>query len=166
MSKAVSNTSPLTNLAVIGCLNLVRTQFDHVDIPQAVWDEMIALPHDSGRAALIDAREKGWLTVRLPGDTTLAETLRLSGLDEGEAHAIALAVETNAPWLLIDERKGRRVARHLGLPITGALGIVAAAKRAGTITSASEIITRLRTEAGFFVSAEAEAMTRRIAGET
>jgi len=97
MLKVVSNTSPLTNLAVIGCLDLLREQFGHVEVPSAVWNEMLALPHADGRTALMQAREDGWLSVRIPDNTALAESLKFSGLDDGEANAIALAVETAAP---------------------------------------------------------------------
>ena len=52
MSRTVSNTSPLTNLAGSGRLDLVRDQLNQVSVPEAVWREMLALPHASGRAAL------------------------------------------------------------------------------------------------------------------
>ena len=66
---------------------------------------------------------------------------------------------------MIDERKGRRTARHLGVRVTGALGIIAAARRAGAIPSAMELIEALKNEAGFFVSKEAETDALRLAGE-
>jgi predicted nucleic acid-binding protein len=165
MSQAVSNTSPLTNLAVIGQLGLVREQLATVVVPSAVWSEMIALPHAAGRTALVKAREDGWLGVSQVVNTTLVESLMLSGLDAGESQAIALAVELASPLLLIDERKGRAAARRLGLTLTGALGIVAVARVTGSITSAEELIARLRSEAGFFVSAAVERHTLHLAGE-
>jgi predicted nucleic acid-binding protein len=42
----------------------------------------------------------------------------------GEAEAIALASELKADWTLLDERDGRRVAKSLGLKVTGILGIL------------------------------------------
>jgi predicted nucleic acid-binding protein len=119
MSQVVSNTSPLTNLAVIGRLGLVRHQLSRVAVPEAVWWEMLALPHEAGRTALLAAHEGGWLTVEPVTATALATSLRLAGLDAGESEAIALAVETSASLLLIDEKKGRGAARRLGLPVTG-----------------------------------------------
>jgi hypothetical protein len=165
MSQAVSNTSPLTNLAVIGRLGLVREQLAEISIPTAVWSEMLALPHAAGRAALIKARDDGWLRIQQVANTALIESLRLSALDAGESEAIALAVELSSPLLLIDEKKGRAAARRLGLTLTGALGIVAAARVAGSIPSAAALIALLRSEAGFFVSAEAELHALRLAGE-
>ncbi|UBF24527.1 hypothetical protein K9N68_22940 [Kovacikia minuta CCNUW1] len=39
----VSNTSPITNLAAIGPLNLVQQLYGSIIIPQAVYDEMVGL---------------------------------------------------------------------------------------------------------------------------
>jgi predicted nucleic acid-binding protein len=104
MWPAISNTSPLTNLAVIGRVELVRDQLGRVAVPEAVWREMLALPHEAGREALLAAGHAGWLVVLPLRSPALAQSLRLSGLDEGESEAIALAVESSATLLLIDEK--------------------------------------------------------------
>lgn len=165
MSPVISNTSPLTNLAVIGRLDLVRSQLASVAVPEAVWQEMRALPHRDGRSALLAAQHDGWLRVIPLADHALATSLRFGGLDAGESEAIAPAVQTSAPLLLIDERKGRVAAKKLGVPVTGALAIVATARRTGVIPSAKAEIDRLRCEAGFFIAGDVEAQTLRLAGE-
>jgi predicted nucleic acid-binding protein len=165
MSQVTSNTSPLTNLAVIGRLELVRIQLTSVAVPEAVWREMLALPHVAGREALLEARDAGWLRVETVANTALALSLRMAGLDEGESEAIALAVETSARLLLIDETKGRKAARRLAVPVTGALGILAKGRVLGDVESVQVEIRRLRSEAGFFVSTEVEAITLQLARE-
>lgn len=57
------------------------------------------------------------MKVTEPKDFNLVKALRLI-VDEGEAEAIALAMELNLP-LLIDNRKGRKVAEKLGLKFIG-----------------------------------------------
>ncbi len=47
-------------------------------------------------------------------------------VDEGEAEVIALALHSSAQ-ILIDEKRGRNVARKLGLEIRGTLGLFAEA---------------------------------------
>ena len=53
MRRIVSNTSPLTNLAAIGQLNLLHRLFGRIDIAHAVWNELNA----NGRSCLYRA---GW----------------------------------------------------------------------------------------------------------
>lgn len=45
--RAVSNTSPISNLAVIGRLDLLREQFREISIPEAVAKELESIPHPS-----------------------------------------------------------------------------------------------------------------------
>ena len=55
---------------------------------------------------------------------------RFTELGPGEREAIALALETNADFLLIDETEGRRAAVQNGVPVKGTLGLLEeAAKR-------------------------------------
>jgi uncharacterized protein len=63
--RVVSNTSPLSNLAIIGRLNLVREQLGIVVIPPAVEAELSRNPRTEARAALAAAMRQGWIQVRL-----------------------------------------------------------------------------------------------------
>lgn len=120
---AVSNTSPIFNLACIGRLELLRRQFGEVWIPLGVETELTEIPDAEIRRTVEQTQIAGWLIVR---PLTEADVLKLLMVDlhSGEAEAIALAVETKADWVLIDEREGRAVARRLGLRITGVLGVL------------------------------------------
>jgi len=73
-------------------------------------------------------------------------------LDPGEAEAIALALETQAELLLMDERLGRDTARHLGLPFTGLIGLLVEAKRKGLIPGIKHELDALRDIAGFRIA--------------
>ena len=75
-------------------------------------------------------------------------------LRPGEAEAIALAVQMKAEWLLLDEQEARRVAKALGLKVTGILGILLRAKRLGNLPSLQKSMDQLRARAGFRIGAE------------
>lgn len=75
-------------------------------------------------------------------------------LDKGESEAIALAVELKADWTLIDERDARKVAKSLGLKVTGILGILLRAKQVGELESLQPVIDNLINKAGFRIAPE------------
>lgn len=56
-----------------------------------------------------------------------------SGLDDGEAAAIALAEALHADLVLIDERQGFRAAQRKGLRVTGTIGVLDLAAERGMI---------------------------------
>lgn len=66
-------------------------------------------------------------------------------LDPGESESIALALENEADYLIIDEYKGRMIAESLGLPIVGILGVLIQAKKYGIIADLKEEIEKLRS---------------------
>jgi predicted nucleic acid-binding protein len=49
---AVSNTSPISNLASIGCLELLKSQFPDLWIPDAVAEELTAHPDPVAQATI------------------------------------------------------------------------------------------------------------------
>jgi len=147
---AVSNTSPLSNLAIIGRLELVREQLGVVVIPPAVEAELGRNPSPEARAALKEAMGGGWILPK-PLTNPVNPELLLA-LDQGEAEALSLALELKAQLVLLDESAARRSAAKLGLLHTGALGILRRARQTGRIASLKNEIQRLREEAGFFIN--------------
>jgi hypothetical protein len=105
-----------------------------------------------------------WLRVAAVSDRARVQ-LFAQTVDLGEAEAIALARELNADHLLIDERKGRRLATQLGLSVVGLLGAVIMAKRRGLIPSARDVLARLDRDAGVYLSDDLRDATLRSVGE-
>ncbi len=66
---------------------------------------------------------EGWIRVESPRDSPLLRILQLQ-LHPGEAETIALATDTGADIVLIDEQEGRQFAAKAGLAVTGVLGVL------------------------------------------
>lgn len=145
----VSNTSPLSNLATVGQLNLLQKLYKTVLIPTAVYHEL--LDERAGEIVVKAVQSAIWFNIQPVQNQELVTKLR-SIINVGEAEAIALAVEVNANLLLIDERLGRQVAADQGLKITGLLGVLLSAKQKGLITTVKPVIDDLITKANFRVS--------------
>jgi hypothetical protein len=149
----VSNTSPVLNLAIIDHLSLLNEQFGEIWIPTAVLEELRVEEELPGSHAVREALRAGWLRVKEAKDQTLVQVLQRD-LDRGEAEAIALTLEIEARRVLLDEREGRRIAKSLGLDVTGALGVLLRGKREGRLPSLQKAMDKLQGRAGFRIGAE------------
>jgi predicted nucleic acid-binding protein len=161
---AVSNTSPISNLASIGRLELLKSQFSEIWIPDAVSEELTDHPDPVAQAMIQNAIRAQRIQISTPRDSGLLRLLLLQ-LHRGEAEAIALATDLNADFVLIDEQEGRQLASKTGLAVTGVLGILLRAKRAGEIAAIKPEMENLRHKAHFFVSPALEAKILSAAGE-
>lgn len=151
--RVVSNTSPISNLAIIGRLHLLRRRYGVVRIPLAVAAELSALSHPAAKAQITAALAEGWLVEEKAPSSPPQLPFPL---DAGETEAIGLARATQADVLLMDERRGREAARRHGLAVAGVLGELLHARQTGMLSNLRSEIDRLRAEAGFFVDAEIE----------
>jgi uncharacterized protein len=151
---AVSNTSPISNLAIIDRLEFLKQRYKTIHIPQGVADELKALTHVPASKRLQASFSEGWITVE-PLSVRSPQPLPFV-LDRGETDAILLACQLKADVLLMDEKRGREAARRQGLVVAGVLGELIHAKLAGLIPNVGDEIRRLRGEAGFFVDETVE----------
>lgn len=165
--KVVSDASPIANLAAIGRLNLLRKQFGSLLIPDAVAAELGAFSNTVASDAIRTALTDGWIAVQSVTVTARPLVDLLSReLDPGEAEAIALAQDSSADLVLIDEADGRDVATRLGLAVRGVLGVLLTGKRDGALERLAPEIFRLRKDAHFFIAAPLEAKLLAAAGES
>lgn len=158
----VSNTSPLVNLAAVGQLDLLQRLYDTVVIPQSVHDEIVIA--GAGQPGAIEVATLDWIETRQVAGRNLVASLQLE-LDDGEAEAIALAVELKADLILLDERKGRVIAARLGLRFIGLLGMLVEAKHRSLISAVRPIMNDLIGKAGFWIGQELYDYILQVAGE-
>lgn len=156
----ISDTSPITNLAAIGQLDLLRQLYQKVSIPAAVYRELTAAGGNHPGAIV---QSLDWIEAQDVTNRLLVTALRIE-LDEGEAEAITLAKETAADLLLLDERRGRLVAGRFGLRVIGLLGVLIAAKQNGLIPEVKPLLDAL-VQIGFRISQQLYASILQAAGE-
>lgn len=143
----VSDTSPLSYLALVGQEQLLRVFFGETVIPTAVLEEL------SDPAAPVEVRRlpnprQPWIRVVAPA---LGGAHALEHLDRGEREAIQIAVDLQATLVVIDESEGSRAAESLGLAPIGTIGILERGIRQGLVDGPG-IAARLRAT-GFRASA-------------
>ena len=147
MSRIVCNTGPLIALGVLNRLDILKSLFSEVLIPEAVQKEITC--GGTARRGIADFAQAKWIRVmslKSGGDPVL-ESL----LDAGEAAVITLALQESAELVLIDERKARKVARSIhGLHVIGTARILVEARRKNLLDSIGPCFKRLRNE-GYWI---------------
>lgn len=161
MSRIVCNTGPLIAQGLLDRLDVLKSLFFEVLVPEAVQREV---NQSGGRQRGVDSfRRAGWIRV-VPlagGRDALLESL----LDVGEAAVINLAREQGVTTVQLDERKARRLARDIhGLQVIGRARILVEAKRAGLLPEIASSFALLR-QAGYWIHEAIVQAALREAGE-
>ncbi len=146
----VSNSSCLIALEATGSLGILEELYGTIAVPDAV-------SHECGGAL------PAWAQIYSVQNQPLVQSLRLD-LGAGEAEAIALSIEHSAARLNLDDKKARRIAHGLKLPVTGTLAVLLKAKERGILSNVRDAIDMLIT-ANFHVSDALVREVLRRAGE-
>ena len=162
----VADAGPLIGLARIDRLSLLTALYGPVVIPESVQAELGLAGDRPGAKILSAALASGAIQTRAlaQGHETTLAGLRLL-LDAGESAAILLAEETGCRFLLIEERRGREIARRRGIPVVGLAGVLLAAKRFALLESVGPVLADLSRQ-GYRFAGGLVAEVLRLAGET
>ena len=144
----VTNTGPLIALATVRQLALLGQMYGSVLVPEGVFQEVTARgQHRPGAVELASAPWAVRSALLAPPDPFLA-----GNLGRGEAEAITLAAQRGARWILMDDRRARRIAElAYRLQVKGVAGILVAAKRRGLVSEIAPLLTGMQA-AGYYVS--------------
>lgn len=152
----VSDTSPLSYLILIEEVEVLSVLYGEILIPPAVEKELRSPDGPVPPRTWVE-EAPSWLHVKESSGETpegwgpkMEERLR--ALDRGESQAIKLAGATGSELLIIDERDGRRVAKEIGLRITGTLGVLDEAASEGLVDAWR--VAERRREMSFRASSE------------
>ena len=133
----ISDTTPVFSLLKAEQLVLLEKLFDTVTVPQTLYEELTSNPVFEKEKAVI--ANCPFITVKKVCNQESVKLLRnIAGLDAGESEALILYGEKNADLLLIDEHKGRGIARKMSVKHVGTMGILMMAYDKDII-SASEV---------------------------
>ena len=146
---AVSNSSCLIALERIDKMGILIKSFDHVIIPYAVQEEF--------------DKKIDMISVQKVKNKAVVASLNTQ-IGKGESEAIALAMEMKNSFLILDDKKARRIAKQLGLKIIGTIGLLLRAKKKNEITSIKPIIEDFQ-KVGFRISHKLYLEAMHLSGE-
>jgi predicted nucleic acid-binding protein len=160
----ISDTGPLIALAKIEKINLLRVSgWDAVMIPPAVHRELRA--KTGPESDIIESAIKDFIRAATPGQRDVYIETETAGLGDGEKDVIRLGMSLQEqPFLLMDDRAGRRAALRLGMRVIGTAGVLLAAKQDGFIEKVLPLLNELR-EKGYWLSDALIFHARRLSGE-
>ena len=149
----ISDSSPIIAIVKKRELTLLKDLFQEILIPKAVYEELMKNPEyeEDRRRHLQEEIDLGWIKV------TELKKLKYPNLSlgQGETEAINACIDVDDIILLIDERKGRNIAKSLNITVMGTLGVLALAKKKAFRTI-QEIETNLENliNQGFYLSSD------------
>lgn len=133
----ISDTSCLISLDKLGLLYLLKELYKEVIITPKVKSEW-------GKAAPNWIMEDRAVNLKLPAKLE-------NKLGKGEASSITLALEKYHSMLIIDEARGRKIAKSFNIEIVGTLGILILAFKNDYLKDLEKILLQLKAN-GFRVS--------------
>ena len=150
---------PEVVIADASCL-IVLTKIGELDVLRRLYGTVLTTP--------VVAAEFGrplpeWLRLASARNHRQEQEL-MQRLDAGEASAIALGLEKPGSTVILDDYKARQVAERLGVRLTGTLGVLIKATRAGVVPALRPLLNRLR-DTDFRFSSDLEAQALLAVGE-
>lgn len=154
----VADCSALIALSVCDSLGLLEHLFDSVVVPETVYNE----------ATRPNKKEAQALKIFLQGKVRQVDMQAYVFLDAfadaGETEAMLLYKQISADKLLINDRRGRKVAKINRISTIGSLGVLLAAKEKGCITEVSPLLRQIENS-DIHLSQQLIATVLELAGE-
>ena len=139
----IADSGPIFSLALIDRLDILNALFDDVKIPQAVWNEITYDTSKPDYSIIYDFfKDK---TCQITGLNELTFVM-----DSGESESVILYKELNADFLLIDDRKSRKIAESMNINCIGLIGLLSIAKDKGLIERLKPLFEKFFTNKRYY----------------
>lgn len=139
----IADSGPVFSLAVIEKLELLTDLFYEVKIPRAVWEEIRFDKTKPDYLQLNDFFSDKVFDIIGFNDLTFV-------MDYGESEALILYKELQADFLLIDDKKARKIAESLEIKCIGIIGLLSVAKDKGLIDELKPLFETLLLSKRFY----------------
>ena len=158
----VADAGPLIALAVGAVLPQSVAMLGSLLVPQSVLDECVADITTAGAVTINTLAQSAALTIIAHGDIAPLDEAFARGLGSGEAAVLSYA-NTHGHAALIDERRARRIAAKMQVPVIGTGAIVLALKMQGRIAGVLPVLAAWKSHGYFLSEAVATEILRRAA---
>ncbi|MEA1991620.1 MAG: DUF3368 domain-containing protein [Thermodesulfobacteriota bacterium] len=131
----VTNACPLMALAKLGLLHLLGRLYRKVQMPGAVYDEVVLRGMEQGFPDSLQVKlaiQQKHLVVKAVKKQRL--DIATLPLHEGEKDVLRLSLEHNADLVLLDDMLARSEAQALGFSVKGTLGVIVKGYRKGILS--------------------------------
>ena len=139
----IADSGSIFSLAIIDKLEILNLLFDSIRIPIAVWEEITlnktTEQYQKIHSFFLDKTQK---------ITSFNELSFL--MDYGESESVILYKELRADFLLIDDKKARKIAENLGLNCIGTLGLLSVAREKKIILKLKPLFEDLLKKKRFY----------------
>jgi predicted nucleic acid-binding protein len=143
----VCNTGPLIALSLINKLHIIPPLFEKIIIPDVVHHEILEGRHLN--SDIENYMKADWINIMKV--SRQLDPLLKTFLDMGEAAVIDLARKLKADFVLIDERKARKVARTIyNIHVIGSARILVEAKRNKLLDNVGNALEDMRSK-GYWI---------------
>jgi uncharacterized protein len=155
----VADCSALVALSVCGSLNLLEHLFAVVVVPETVYIE--ATQPDKKQAQAL----KTFLHGKVRQVNLETYVFLDAYADAGETEAMLLYKQLAADKLLIDDKRGRKVAKINQISTIGSLGVLLVAKEKGLIVEVATLLQQIE-QSDIYLSHDLIATVLELAGES
>ena len=166
-SVRIVNASPLILLGKIRRLEFLFVSKPNVIVPETTFGEVAS----TRLATDLPGWHRGLPPLAVEADVPVPREIIRYALDPGESMVLALALHRRASEddveVVLDDRKGKRVAQALGLDVVGTAGLIIRAKAEGLMPASERVgdVVDQLVRAGLYLGAKDKAAILEAADE-